>query len=166
MLGLANLDAHVALVLEVDLMMPRHLRTATLSILALVVLQIVILLDERPEVVALHIGGIRLAVDLALSKVPTVQLLARSRHVDEVARCGGVAVDIAAEDIGIAAVGIAAEVSVLIAVVDEAEARGGVLRLLEGVAGREEQTVRCHVGGIAELVVVDGIDGVTVVVIG
>ena len=91
MLGLSDLKRHVAQVLEVELMMPRHLGAATLCILALAVLQVVVLIDVSPEVVALHIGcinrwvlGIAVA---ALGKVPAVELLARCRHIDEVAWC-------------------------------------------------------------------------------
>ena len=116
-------------------MMPRHLGAATLSILTGAVLQIVILLDKCPEVITLHFSSIGLATDLTLLEFPTVQFLTRCRHVDQVAGSRRVVVDVAGEDVRVAAVGIVSEVAVLISIPDEAERRTAVLRLLQFVAG-------------------------------
>ena len=124
MTGLADLHAHVAQILEVELMMPRHLGATTLSILTGAVLQVVILLDEGPEVVALHVGSIGFAIDLTLLEVPTIKFLTRSRHVDKVAGSRRVVVHVAVEDVRVAAVSVRAQIAVLISIVNEAERRG------------------------------------------
>lgn len=90
MLRLSPVDRHVTGILEVQLMMPRHLRTATLRILSLAVLQIVIMVDESPEVVTLHVGSIGYTIHgTVVGKVPTVQLLTAGRDIKQVARADG-----------------------------------------------------------------------------
>ena len=103
MLGFAPLEMHVTRVLEVKLMVPRHLGAATFGILALAGTEIVVLTDEMPEVVTLHISGIGITIYLSIvGKVPAIELFTRGWHVDEVAWSGGVTVYIAAEGVGIA----------------------------------------------------------------
>ena len=124
MTGLADLHAHVAQILEVELMMPRHLGATALCILTGAVLQVVILLDEGPEVIALHVGSIGFAIDFTLLEVPAVKFLTRSRHVDKVAGSRRVVVHVAVEDVRVAAVSVRAQIAVLISIVNEAERRG------------------------------------------
>lgn len=148
-------------------MMPWHFGTATLGILAFAAAEVVVLLDVCPEVVALHVGGIGLTVHGAIvGKVPTVELFTAGWHEDEVAGCQGIAVDIAVEDIGVTAVGVTAEVAVLIAVIDEAEGGGGVLAALELIGGCQQQAAGGYIHGVACLVVVDTMDAMAVVAIG
>ena len=105
MLGLTPLHAHVAQILEVQLMVPRHFGATALRILTLASLQVVILLDEGPEVVALHISGIDLTINLTvILEVPVIEFLTRSRHVDQVTGSRRIVVDIAVEDVRVAAV--------------------------------------------------------------
>ena len=139
MLLLAPFETHVTQVLEVQLMVPRHLGTATLSILTRAVFQVVVLLNECPEVVSLHVGGVGLSIHCAVvNKVPAVQLLAAGRHVNQVAGCRRVAVDVLSEGVRVAAVRVVAQETVLVAVVYEAEGRCRVLALLQLVAGSHE----------------------------
>ena len=163
----AELDTHVAQILEIQLVMPRHLGTAALRILTLAVLQIVILADVLPEVVALHVGSIDLSVDsTVVDEVPAVQFFARCRYIDEVAGCCGVAQHVGSEGVGEAGECQVCQVATLIAVVDEAERRSGILRFLQLVAGTDQQTIWSHIGGIARLVVIGSINRGSVVLVG
>ena len=154
--------------LKVDLMVPRHLSATTLGILTGAMLQIIVLLDISPEIVALHLGGIYLMVSAVgtLGKVPAVEFLARGGHINQVGRRQGIAVNVSREDIAVTAESIFGEETILVAIVNQREVRGVVLSLVECVAGREQQAVRSHVGGVTQLVIINGINRVAVVVIG
>ena len=107
--------------------MPRHLCSTTLGVLSETVFQVVVLLDIRPEVVALHVSGICLSINLSVvGKVPSVEFGTRGRDIQEVGRCGGVANNIAVKDIRVAVEGIVTEKTLLVAVIDEAEGVGGI----------------------------------------
>ena len=164
-LGLTPLNAHVTQILEVQLMVPRHLSATTLSILTLAILQVVILLDEGPEVITLHLCSIWLTINLTLLEVPVVELLTRSRNVDQVTRSRRIVVDVAVEDVRVTAVRICSQITVLISIIQETECIGDVLTLLQLIGCRKEETVRSHVGSITSLVVVNSVDRVTVVVV-
>ena len=145
--------------------MPRHLGTSTLSILSCAILKIIVLLDVCPEVVALHIGSICTTFILTIGKVPTIKFLTRCWHVYQVGRSQSIAIDIGREDIREAAEGVIIKIAILIAIVNQREARCGILRLLQGIAGREQQAVWRHVSGVSQFVVVYSINRVTIVVV-
>ena len=154
--GSLAVDVDVLSKLEVELMVPRHLRAAAFRILALAVLQIVALLDVSPEVIALHVGGIDLLVAEAVGEgavvleIPGVELFAACRHINQVGRRIGIIVYVRGEGVAVARVAVGTEVTTLAAVILQAASGLSESAFGNNVGSRDEQAVRLNISGIAQ----------------